>query len=92
MADPMPGKPNDFIVRLDGLKLDEAARHRISSAIQAAVLSELGTIDLTGRGPTGGLAFIPIKWKGLWLREVARLPELGDFGKTLGVTEQGVKE
>lgn len=89
MSEPMPGKPNDFIVRLDGLPLDEAAKRRIAGAIQSAVLGELGKLDLAGKKPTNSLVHIPIEWRGLWLREVTKLSEgLGEIGKTLGVTER----
>lgn len=56
---------NDFIVRLDGLKLDEAAKARLAGRIQGAVLREIAGID------TGGdlYAFVPHKeWIGLWVR------------------------
>jgi hypothetical protein len=89
MSNPMSGKPNDFIVRLDGLPLDEAARHRIAGAIQSAVLAELGKLDLAGNKPTNALFHIPTEWLGLWLREVTGLREgLGELKKTLGVTER----
>jgi len=82
MSNPMPGKPADFIVRLDGLQLDEASRNRIAGAIQAAALAELGRLDLAGAKP--GLAYIPLKWLGMWLRPAATLPEgLGELSKTL---------
>jgi hypothetical protein len=89
MSEPMPGKPNDFIVRLDGLPLDQAAKRRIAGAIQSAVLGELGKLDLAGNKPTNSLVHIPIEWLGLWLRDATNLREgLGDMGKTLGVTER----
>jgi hypothetical protein len=89
MSNPMPGKSNDFIVRLDGLHLDEAARNRIAGAIQGAVLAELGRLDLAGSKPSAALSYIPLQWRGFWLREVANLQEgIGEFGKTLGVTQR----
>jgi hypothetical protein len=84
----MSAKPNDFIVRLDGLKLDEAARGRISAAIQSAVVAELGRLDLAGLHSSNRLAYFPIRWPGLWLREINELPSgLGELGKTLTVNE-----
>jgi len=68
MADTM-GK-NDFIVRLDGLKIDEATKARLAGRIQGAVLRELAGVD------TGGdyHAFVPRKeWYGLWVRMNAAL-------------------
>jgi len=61
---------NDFIVRLDGLKIDEATRARLAGRIQGAVLREIAGID------TGGdyHAFVPRKeWYGLWVRMSAAL-------------------
>lgn len=87
MSDPMPLKPHDFIVRLDGLPLDEPTRQRIAGAIQAAVLSELGKLDLAGAKPAAGLAYLPHRWWGIWYRVRADVLEnLGGLGKTLGVT------
>ena len=89
MSDPMPLKSHNFIVRLDGLHLDAAAQKRIAGAIQAATLAELGRLDLGGGKPAGALSYIPIQWLGYWYREVANLQGgVGDFGKTLGVTER----
>ena len=59
---------SDFIVHVEGVKLDEAVRARLAGRIQAAVLKEIATID------TGGdmLARIPHReWWGLWLRREA---------------------
>jgi hypothetical protein len=84
----MSAKPNDFIVRLDGLKLDEAARGRISAAIQSAVVAELGRLDLPGLHSSNRFAYFPIRWPGFWLREINELPSgLGELGKTLTVNE-----
>jgi hypothetical protein len=80
MSDPMPGKPHDFIVRLDGLRLDAAAHNRIASAIQSAVVEELGRVDLAGtHPPPPAFAYFPLKWRGLWLHEAAGLKNLGDL-------------
>lgn len=84
MSEPMPGKPHDFMVRLDGLKLDEATSHRIAGAIQAAVMSELAKLDLSGGQPHGSVAYIPKDWLGIWLRQIPGLPE--GFGRT-GIPE-----
>src|SRR5262249_35571487 len=85
MSNPVEKNSADFIVRLDGLHLDEAARNRIAGAVQSAVMAELGNLDLTAGQPKPGLAYIPLKWRGIWLRH--SLPEgLGDFGRELGVT------
>jgi hypothetical protein len=93
MSDPMPAKntSHDFIVRLDGLQLDETARSRIAGAVQGAVMSELGQLDLAARKRLGGLAFIPHQWWwGFWLRETAHLPQdLKDVEKGFQVVERG---
>jgi hypothetical protein len=74
LSDPMPGRPQDFIVRLDGLKLDEAARNRIAGAIQTAVMSELGRLDLGH--PETILIHTPKEWLGRWLREIHSAKDL----------------
>jgi len=88
MSDPMPGKPHDFVVRIEGLPLDEEAQRRIAGAIQGAMLSELGRLDLAGRDPNPTLSYIPIRWLGIWLRDARTLQAPGEFNKDLGVTER----
>ena len=56
---------NDFIVKLDGIKLPAASQKQISEEIQSIVLRELAKID------TGGdfSSHIPRKeWLGIWIR------------------------
>jgi hypothetical protein len=87
MSDPMPGRPSDFIVRLEGVKLDDAGRRRLSNAIQNAVMSELGLIDLNPKGNWG--VHIPKEWLGRWLRQVENLNDLQGLGnKALNVHER----
>lgn len=87
MSNPAEANSADFIVRLEGLHLDEAARNRVAGAVQAAVMAELGKLDLTAGRPKPAFAYLPLKWRGIWLRE--RLPEgLGELGRDLGVTER----
>ena len=91
MSDPMPGKAADFVVRLDGLGLDDSARDRIAAALQAATLAELGRLDLGHKA--GAAAFIPRKeWYGLWLRSMANIQDLKgqDFNKALNVSERAL--
>ena len=91
MSDPMPGKPADFIVRLDGLGLSDDARSRIAAALQAATLAELGRLDLGHQ--TGAAAFIPRKeWLGFWLRSMVEIRDLKgqDFNKALNVSERAL--
>jgi hypothetical protein len=89
MNDPKTAKSNDFIVRLDGLQLDAATRHRIAAAIQATALAELGRLDIAGSTPGSHLVFFPKEWLGIWIRDLANLPQgLGELGKTLGVGER----
>jgi hypothetical protein len=85
----MPGKPSDFIIRVDGLNLDDSARARLAGVLQAAFMGELGRLDLAPRG--GAVAYIPHKeWLGLWLRSIGQIKDLRgqDFDKTLNVGEQ----
>jgi hypothetical protein len=91
MSDPMPAKahPHDFIVRLEGLQLDEASRSRIAGAIQGAVMLELGRLDLAGPKRLGGFAHIPIDWLGFWLREATNAQEaLKGLGGTLQIVDR----
>jgi hypothetical protein len=80
----MPGRAQDFIVRLDGLKLDQASRDRIAGAIQTAVMSELGRLDLGGDGTI--LIHTPKEWLGRWLREVSSLRDLENTYKEMNQT------
>ena len=90
MSTPMPGKPHDFVVRVEGLPLNEEAQRRIAGAIQGALLSELGRLDLASAKPEPRFSYIPVQWLGIWLREARHLQDLRDLTKNLGVTE--VKE
>jgi hypothetical protein len=86
----MPGKPTDFVLRVDGLNLPDAARERIAGALQAALMSELGRLDLGG-ARTETVAYIPHKeWLGLWLRSLANLRDLKgqDFERPLEISER----
>ena len=85
----MANNPNDFIVRLEGLKLDGPARARISAAIQSAVVGELGKLDMAPLQSSNHLVFLPIRWPGLWLRQINEIPgAVQEFGKTLSVREE----
>ena len=74
---------SDFVVRIDTAKLNEKHAAAIAGAIQGAVLSELGKLDLAhgqggekaGSGPLGSILFHP-EWRGLWLRDLRNLQEL----------------
>ena len=52
---------SDFVVRIDTAKLNEKQAAAIAGAIQGAVLSELGNLDLTAGGspatPHGSIIF-----------------------------------
>src|SRR5262245_3112091 len=72
---------SDFIVRIDTAKLSDKQAASIAAAIQGAVLSELGDLDLahpTGThaaaagGGTGSILFHP-EWRGIWIRNLADL-------------------
>jgi hypothetical protein len=87
----MPGKPSDFVVRLDGLDLSESAKNHIAAALQASVVAELGRLDLAHKA--SGLAYFPRKeWLGLWLRSVVdiRDPRGQEFNKALEVAERAL--
>jgi hypothetical protein len=56
----------EFIVKLDGIKLDTAAEKKMNNEVQAAVLRVLAEIDVA---PTYGVR-IPRRpeWLGIWIR------------------------
>ena len=56
----------DFIVKLDGIKLDTAAEKRMNDAVQAAVLRVIAEIDVA---PTYAVRIPrPPEWLGIWIR------------------------
>lgn len=63
---------SDFVVRIDTAKLNDKQAAAVAGAIQGAVMSALGRLDLahgeaaSGSGPTGSIFFHP-EWRGLWL-------------------------
>ena len=69
---------SDFVVRIDTAKLNDRQAAALSSAIQGAVLAELGKLDLAhaaapaAGGPFGSIIFHP-EWRGLWLRNLKEL-------------------
>ena len=73
---------NRFVVDLGDLKLDAAAKRRISNALQTAALGELAKLDHVTDSPFA--VFDPVRirdpqWYGIWvktLRDRAVLPEL----------------
>ena len=60
---------SDFVVRIDTAKLNEKQAAAVAGAIQSAVLSALGNLDLAHAPatPTGAITFHP-EWRGIWLR------------------------
>ncbi len=75
---------SDFVVRIDTAKLSSKQAAAIASAIQGAVLAELGELDLAhpadpgslkaAAGPVGlgSIIFHP-EWRGLWIRNIKDL-------------------
>jgi hypothetical protein len=75
---------SDFVVRIDVAKLSARQAAAVAAAIQGAVLSELGELDLAhGEGEqraaaagggvgVGSILFHP-EWRGLWLRSLKDL-------------------
>lgn len=56
----------DFIVKLDGIKLDTAAQKKMNDAVQAAVLRVIAEIDVA---PTYAVRIPrPPEWLGIWIR------------------------
>lgn len=74
---------SDFVVRIDAAKLNAKQAAAIAAAIQGAVLSQLGDLDLAHAGGDGSKAlagpaglgsviFHP-EWRGLWIRNLKDL-------------------
>jgi hypothetical protein len=83
----------DFIVRLD-VDLPPEVHKRIAGAIQGAVMSELGRIDLRVKGKPahGALSFIPQEWLGKWLRALVDPKEGNAFLTEAGKVNLTVQE
>ena len=77
---------SDFVVRIDTAKLNAKQSAAMASAIQGAVLAELGKLDIApaaaehaagaaaapaGFG-TGSILFHP-EWRGIWIRNLKDL-------------------
>ena len=86
---------NRFVVDLGDLKLDAAAKRRISNALQTAALGELAKLDHVTDAPFA--VFDPVRirdpqWYGIWIRSLrdrAVLPELDVGLKEIGQFTQG---
>ena len=70
---------SDFVVRIDTAKLDARQAAAVSAAIQSAVISELGKLDLghpaDGKATYGAITFHP-EWRGIWLRALKDLQDV----------------
>jgi hypothetical protein len=72
---------NRFVVDLGDMKLDDAAKRRISNALQTAALGEIARLDSAMAEPFA--VFDPVRirnpeWYGIWiktLRDRAQLPQ-----------------
>jgi len=66
MPEEKPISGNDFVFRIEGVKLDAKAQQRISHAIANAVNVEINRLDLE---PQGGQIILPTKWPGgIWIK------------------------
>ena len=71
---------SDFVVRIDTARLSDKQAAAVAAAIQGAVLSALGHLDLSPATaapttPTGSILFHP-EWRGIWLRNMKDLQDL----------------
>lgn len=71
---------SDFVVRIDTARLNDKQAAAVASAIQGAVLSALGHLDLSSPAaapttPTGSILFHP-EWRGIWLRNLKDLQDV----------------
>lgn len=74
---------SDFVVRIDTAKLNAKQAAAIAAAIQGAVLSQLGQLDLAhpagdaakaAAAPAGfGSVIFHPEWRGLWIRNLKDL-------------------
>ena len=74
---------SDFVVRIDTAKLNAKQSAAIAAAIQGAVLSQLGDLDLAHAGGEGtkaltapvglGSVIFHPEWRGLWIRNLKDL-------------------
>jgi hypothetical protein len=82
---------SDFIVRIDTAKLNDKQSAALAGAIQSAVLSALGDLDLahSGATPSGAITFHP-EWRGIWLRALKDLQDPKVNQQVLAVQARGV--
>jgi hypothetical protein len=73
---------NRFVVDLGDMKLDDAAKRRISNTLQAAALSEISRLDSAMAEPFA--VFDPVRmrnpeWYGIWIKTLRDRAVLPDF-------------
>jgi hypothetical protein len=82
---------NRFVVDLGDLKLDDAAKRRISNALQTAALSELSRLDGATSEPFA--VFDPVRirnpeWYGIWIKSLRDRAVLPQFDQDIKQIQQ----
>jgi hypothetical protein len=82
---------SDFVVRIDTAKLTDKQAAAVAGAIQGAVMSALGNLDLAHAPgtPTGSITFHP-EWRGIWLRALKDLQDPKVQQQVLTVQAKGL--
>jgi hypothetical protein len=82
---------NRFVVDLGDLKLDDAAKRRISNALQAAALGEIARLDSAMAEPFA--VFDPVRmrnpdWYGIWIKSLLDRGNLPQFEQDMKQIQQ----
>jgi hypothetical protein len=82
---------NRFVVDLGDMKLDDAAKRRISNALQVAALGEIARLDSAMTEPFAVFDPVRIKnprWYGIWIKTLQDRAILPGFEKNIEQIEQ----
>ena len=82
---------NRFVVDLGDMKLDDAAKRRISNALQATALAELARLDGVTAEPFA--VFDPVRirnpeWYGIWIKTLKDRVNLPQFDQDMTQIQQ----
>jgi hypothetical protein len=82
---------NRFVVDLGDMRLDDAAKRRISNALQAAALGEIARLDSAMTEPFAVFDPVRIKdprWYGIWIKTLRDRGVLPEFEQNMKQIEQ----
>lgn len=82
---------NRFVVDLGDMKLDDAAKRRISNALQTAALGEIARLDSAMAEPFA--VFDPVRirnpeWYGIWIKALKDRNSLPQFEQDMKQIQQ----